>query len=84
MDMEFPRQPRLQFLHSENALNSVKLAQFRRLSTGVIKSSLQSGQTGSLKVRPDGTVLDGHHRLTILLERGEDIDSLPREIMEKE
>jgi hypothetical protein len=82
--MEVPKQPRLQFLHSENALNSVKLAQFRRLSTEVIKSSLHPGQTGSLKVRPDGTVLDGHHRLSILLERDEDIDSLPRAIMEKE
>jgi hypothetical protein len=67
--MEFPSQPKLQFLHSEHALNSVKLAPFRRLSTEVIKSSLQPGQSGSLKVRPDGTVLDGHHRLSILLER---------------
>jgi hypothetical protein len=82
--MEFPKKPRLQFLHSENALNSVKLAQFRRLSTEAIKSSLHPGQTGSLKVRLDGTVLDGHHRLSILLERDEDIDSLPREILEKE
>ncbi len=82
--MEFPRQPKLQFLHSEHALNSVKLAQFRRLSTEMIKSSLQPGQSGSLKVRPDGKLLDGHHRLSILLERGEDIHSLPREIMEKE
>jgi hypothetical protein len=65
-------------------LNSVKLAQFRRLSTEVIKASLQPGQSGSLKVRSDGTVLDGHHRLSILLERGEDIHSFPREIMEKE
>jgi hypothetical protein len=35
-------------------------------------------------LRPDGTVLDGHHRLAILLERGEDIHSLAREIMAKE
>jgi hypothetical protein len=76
--MEFPKQPGLQFLRSDNALNSVKLAHFRRLSTEVIKSLLHPGQTGSLKVRPDGTVLDGHHRLSILLERDEDIDSLPR------
>jgi len=50
----------------------------------MIKSSLQPGQSGSLKVRPDGKLLDGHHRLSILLERGEDIHGLPREIMEKE
>jgi hypothetical protein len=78
------KQPKLQFLHSENALNSVKLAQFRRLSTDVIASSLQPGQSGCLKARPDGTVLDGHHRLAVLLERGEDIHSLAREIMVKE
>jgi hypothetical protein len=82
--METPEPPRLRFLHSEDALNAVKLAQFRRLSTEAIKSSLQPGQTGSLKARPDGIVLDGHHRLSILLERREDIHSLPREIMEKE
>jgi hypothetical protein len=76
--------PRLQFLHSENLLNAGKLAQFRRLSTEALKSSLLPGQPGSLKIRPDGTVLDGHHRLSILIERGEDIHSLPREIMEKE
>jgi hypothetical protein len=76
--------PRLQFLHSENLLNSVKLAQFRRLSTGALKSSLFPGQAGSLKARPDGTVLDGHHRLSILIEREEDIHSLPREIIEKQ
>jgi hypothetical protein len=43
-EMEFPKQPRLQFLHSENALNSVKLAQFLPLSTEVIESSLHPGQ----------------------------------------
>ena len=69
--------PRLQFLHAENSLNAVKLTQFRRLSTEALKTSL-------LKVRPDGTVLDGHHRLSILIERAEDIHTLPREIMEKE
>jgi hypothetical protein len=82
--MEFPNQTKLRFLHSENVLNSVKLAQFWRLSTEAIQSSLQPGQRGSLKARSDGTVLYGHHRLSILLERGEDIHSLPREIMEKE
>jgi hypothetical protein len=67
--------PRLQFLHSENLLNAVKLAQFRRLSTSTLKSSLLPGQPGSLKVRPDGTALHGHHRLSILIERDEDIHS---------
>ena len=61
-----------------------KLELFRHLSTDELKSSLAPGQRGSLKIRPDGTVLDGHHRISVLFERGEDIHQLPREIMEKE
>jgi len=76
--------PNLRFLHSEGALNRVKLDLFRRLSTADLKASLVPGQKGSLKVRVDGTVLDGHHRLTVLVERGENIDRLPREIIDKE
>jgi hypothetical protein len=76
--------PRLQFLHSENLLNAVKLVQFRRLSKEALKTSLGPRQPGSLKVRPDGTVLDGHHRMSVLIEQNEDIHSLPREIMEKQ
>jgi len=82
--MDSKRQPNLKFLHSEGALNRVKLDVFRRLSTPDLKASLTRGQKGSLKVRADGTVLDGHHRLSVLVERGENIDRLPREIMEKE
>ena len=75
--------PKLQFLHSKNLLNAVKLSLFRSLSTDEIKSSLRLGQPGCLKARPDGTVLDGHHRLSVLMERDEDVHTLPREIMEK-
>jgi hypothetical protein len=75
---------KLKFLHSASTLNQVKLEFFRRLSTGELKASLVPGQPGSLKVRGDGTVLDGHHRASILAERGENIDRLPREIMEKQ
>lgn len=76
--------PKLSFLHAKATLNQVKLEYFRRLPTEVLKSTLVPGETGSLKVRPDGTVLDGHHRLQILIERHEDVDRLPREIMEKD
>ena len=81
--MESPQRPKLKFLHSEDLMSSVKLEVFRRLSTDAIKSSLHPGQPGSLKVRADGTVLDGHHRLSVLIERGENIDQLPGEIIEK-
>jgi hypothetical protein len=82
-EMDSSPRPKLQFLHADDALIPLKLDTFRRLSTDAIKLSLHPGQPGSLKVRPDGTVLDGHHRLCVLLERGEDIHELPREIMEK-
>jgi hypothetical protein len=82
--MELPERPKLRFLHSADAFNPAKLEVLRRLPTAAIRSSLQPAQPGSLKARPDGTVLDGHHRLSILLERGENVDELPREIMEKE
>jgi hypothetical protein len=81
--MELPERPKLRFLHSADAFNPAKLEVLRRLPAA-IRSSLQPAQPGSLKARPDGTVLDGHHRLSILLERGENVDELPREIMEKE
>jgi len=82
--MDPPGAPPLKFLHSQSALNSVKLDVFRRLPTAELILSLAPGQRGSLKVRTDGTVLDGHHRLCVLTERGENIDQLSREIMEKE
>jgi len=75
--------PNLRFLHAESTLNGLKLEQFRRLSTIELKLSLVPGQPGSLKVREDGTVLDGHHRIKVLAERGEDIQRLPREIIER-
>jgi hypothetical protein len=59
--------PKLKFLHSESTLNRVKLEQFRRLTTDELKSSPAPGQQGSLKARGDGTVLDGHHRLSVLV-----------------
>jgi protein tyrosine phosphatase (PTP) superfamily phosphohydrolase (DUF442 family) len=56
-----------------------KLAVFEKLSSGAIKFSLAPGQVHCLKVRPDGTMLDGHHRVHVLKMRGENIDDLPRE-----
>ena len=75
---------KLKFLHGPSNFNRWKLEQFRRATSGELKSSLLPGQLGSLKARPDGTMLDGHHRITVLIERGEDVDLLPREIIEKE
>jgi hypothetical protein len=59
----------------------VKLDQFRRLTTGELLESLALGRPGALKARPDGTVLDGHHRIVVLRERGVSVDALPREVV---
>jgi hypothetical protein len=70
-------------LHSDTALSAVKLAQMERQTNDELMGSLLPGQPGSLKARPDGTMLDGHHRVYILRKRGVDVDALPREIVVK-
>ena len=73
--------PPLQFLHSAAVLSQVKLGQFRTMTTDGLIESLRPGQPAALKVRADGTVLEGHHRLAVLRERGIDVDVLPREVL---
>jgi len=77
-------QPPLVPLHADETLSPSKLAAYGRLSTTQLIESLESGQTGALKTRPDGTVLDGHHRIKILRDRGVEVDSLPREVVPKD
>lgn len=77
-------QPKLKSLHDEESLSQLKLGKFRLLSTDEIIESLCPGMPASLKTRPDGTVLDGHHRIAVLRERNVDVDTLPREILAKE
>ena len=74
-------QPPLKFLHPDSSLSETKLGQFDKLLTQELIDSLKPGQPGSLKVKPDGTVMDGHHRIRILRDRGVDVDSLPREVL---
>ena len=76
-------QPPLKSLHDENDLIELKLEYFRRISTEVLVASLRPEKTGALKTKSDGTIMDGHHRIKVLRERGEDVDSLPREIWER-
>jgi len=56
----------------------VKLQQLDRLSTDELMRSLAPGETNCLRARPDGTLLEGHHRIHILRERGIEVDALPR------
>ncbi len=76
-------QPPLKSLHSESSLIQLKLEQFRRLSTEELIESLAPGKIGALKTQTDGTIMDGHHRIVILRERGVNVDDLPREIWKK-
>jgi len=76
--------PPLKALHAKSLLSPVKLSQLELLSTDALIASLLPGQRDSLKTRPDGTIIDGHHRIDILRERGVDVDALPREIVTKD
>lgn len=79
--LDRPQYPPLKSLHPESSINPVKLSQLERLSTEALQASLLPGQEGCLKTRPEGTILDGHHRIHILRLRGVDVDSLPREVV---
>ena len=76
--------PPLQPLHSTTSLNRTKLNHYARLTTAELLKSLAPGEPGALKVREDGTILDGHHRIEILRSRGINVDELPREIFFKD
>ncbi|HVS37522.1 MAG TPA: hypothetical protein VMS17_18305 [Gemmataceae bacterium] len=73
--------PPLKSLHADDSLSPAKLAKYGKATTQQLIDSLRPGQEGSLKTRPDGTILDGHHRIKILRDRGVGVDSLPREII---
>ena len=77
------RNPPLQPLHLSGVLSQAKLNRYAKLTTEELIYSLEPGQIGALKVRPDGTVIDGHHRITILRESGVEVDQLPREVLTK-
>jgi hypothetical protein len=76
--------PPLKPLHPDSSLSPAKLENYAKGSTQGLIDSLKPGQEGALKARPDGTLVDGHHRIKILRDRGVDVDSLPREIIAKE
>jgi hypothetical protein len=75
--------PSLKPLHDDSSLIRLKLEQCAKLTTTEMIDSLRPGLPDSLKVRPDGTMIDGHHRIRILWDRGVDVDALPREVIPK-
>jgi hypothetical protein len=68
-------------LHIASSLSATKLAPLEALSTDALISSLAPGRKDCLKTKLDGTIMDGHHRIHILRQRGIDVDALPREIV---
>jgi ParB-like chromosome segregation protein Spo0J len=76
--------PPLTPLHPDSSLSTAKLEKYGKSSTQYLIDSLQPGRQGSLKARPDGTMIDGHHRIRILKDRGVDVDALPREVIAKQ
>ena len=81
--VDLPQYPPLKPLHPDSSLNAANLAQMERLSTDTLQVSLVPGLPGCLKTRRDGTILDGHHRIHILRQRGIDVDGLPRDVVVK-
>jgi hypothetical protein len=78
-----PKFPPLKSLHPESYLDNGKLGKMEKLSTEDICASLLTGEH-CLKTRPDGTILEGHHRIYVLRQRGVDVDKLPREEIKKD
>jgi hypothetical protein len=74
----------LALLHPDGSLSRAKLDRYDKASTQALIDSLAPGREGSLKVRPDGTVVDGQHRIKLLRGRAVDVDRLPREIVPKD
>jgi len=75
--------PPLQPLHLASVLSQAKLNHYAGLTTEELIRSLAPGQLGALKTRPDGTVIDGHHWIAVLRDRGINVDRLPREVLPK-
>jgi hypothetical protein len=73
----------LKALHPDSSLSPAKLAAMNKATTDALIASLAPGQRDCLKTRPDGTMRDGHHRISVLRKRGVDVDKLPREIEPK-
>jgi len=67
-------------LHPDASLSAAKLGDFEKLPTDAILKTLLPGQDHCLKARPDGTMLDGHHRIFVLRLRNVDVDSLPGQV----
>ncbi len=67
---------RLKRLHPDSTLKVGKLDSIRKMDTDDIIKSLKTEGREKLTIRPDGTVLQGNHRIKVLEERGFDTSEL--------
>jgi len=75
--------PSLKVLHSRTTIESdPNYSSWSQESTENIVRSLYPGGEEPLLVNSDGLVLNGNTRITILQDRGYDVDSLPRELLD--
>jgi len=72
-------QPPLKLLHPESSLSPSSLQHWRKQPTEKIVESLRPGTSESLLVKPNGTVMNGNTRTHVPIERGVDVNSLPRD-----
>jgi hypothetical protein len=63
-------------LHPHGSLKPSIIEGIRKQSTEQIVNDLKRVGPNQLKLRPDGTVLDGNHRVKVLEERGFDTSTL--------
>ena len=79
-------QPPLKRIHPEQTIKSgsarFSYDYWRKQSTEAIVESLKPGKPNSLKVKPDGRIFEGNTRILVLEERGFDINSLLRQMIE--
>jgi RHS repeat-associated protein len=79
--------PPLKLLHPETTINSSNQSAvdyWSKQSTESIVESLRPGASQPLVVKPDGTVVEGNTRISILEQRGVDVNILPRTPYESE
>jgi len=75
------RRKQLRILHGEGSLRKTSLDYWRRQKTETIVESLSNAARNPLVIKPDGTIMVGKTRVTILNERGYDTAALDRPIV---
>lgn len=78
--------PPIRLIHSERIYEQgrakLSLEYWRTQKTDAIVRSLVPGLEQAMRVKSDGRIFNGNTRVKVLRERGFDVDTLPREILE--